>query len=54
MSHELSQCEQAARSLERELQGHRRQWEKTMRKLEEHRLKVTDRGSVYAPQWEIS
>ena len=29
-------------SLERELQGHRKQWEKTMRSLEEHRIKVAE------------
>lgn len=29
-------------SLDRELQGHRKQWERTVRSLEEHRLKVAE------------
>ena len=29
-------------SLERELTGHRKQWEKTMRSLEEHRVRVAE------------
>ena len=42
VSQELSQCEQAVGSLERELQGHRKQWEKALRSLEEQRLKVAE------------
>lgn len=29
-------------SLERELTGHRKQWEKTMRSLEEHRVRMAE------------
>ena len=29
-------------SLERELTGHRKQWEKTMRSLEEHQVRVAE------------
>ena len=40
VSRELSQCKQAVDSLEREVKDHRKEWEKTMRELEEHRVKV--------------